>query len=286
MKRILFIVIMLITLFGSIHAKSRIEKCTIQSKILGAERRYTVYLPDGYDEGSDYPVLYLFHGAGGYSDIWVKRYGIQTILDWRIKGGMAHPMLLVMMDGRGDDPKTRRGKHQGYFNYDSWKYEDFFFQEFIPFIEKNYKVRTDRNGRAISGVSMGGGATFIYAMHHPEMFGSACPLFGRGAENSDATKKKNLEPEYLQHILDNDMCKFLKEAPKDVQQKIGTIRWKLYCGDDDYMLKGDMMIYALMKELDFPCANLHVTDGSHSGEYARLCLPDMFTFISIGFYQK
>ncbi len=55
-------------------------------------------------------------------------------------------------------------------------YEDFFFKEFIPFIEKKYRIRAEKQYRAVAGLSMGGGGTLIYALHHPEMFAAACPL--------------------------------------------------------------------------------------------------------------
>lgn len=269
------------------EAKSKTETVVFHSNILGVDKKFDIYLPDGYADGKDYPVFYMLHGSGGYCEIFVKRYGIKTIADWRIKSGMAVPMVLVMPDAQGDNPKTHRGKHLGYFNYDDdWKYEDYFFKELIPYIESHYKVRTDRGGRAITGISMGGGGAFIYAMHHPEMFNSACPIIGRAAHPEEVLGKKNIserDPDYVNKIVENDMYKYLKEGSEELQKSIASIRWMLCCGDDDYMLHGNLSMYMLMRDLNFPQAQLRVSEGSHSGEFARLMFPDILTFISIGF---
>ena len=79
-------------------------------------------------------------------------------------------MMIVM-------PDANTGK-RGYSNNanSTWRYEDFFFQEFMPFIEKTYRIKADKRYRAVSGLSMGGDGTFTYALHHPELFSAACPL--------------------------------------------------------------------------------------------------------------
>jgi enterochelin esterase-like enzyme len=63
----------------------------------------------------------------------------------------------------------RKQERRGYFNDidNNWNYEDFFFQEFIPFIEKKYRIKSEKRYRAIAGLSMGGGGSFIYALRHP-----------------------------------------------------------------------------------------------------------------------
>ena len=58
----------------------------------------------------------------------------------------------------------------GYFNVENWDYMDFFFQEFIPHIDKKFNTIASKEGRAIAGLSMGGGGSFVYAQRHPEMF--------------------------------------------------------------------------------------------------------------------
>lgn len=263
-------------------AKSRVEKCSMTSRILGVDKNYVVYLPDGYDEGDNYPVLYLMHGSGGDCETWTKSHDARTIADWRISSGFASPMVIVMPDASGEGPGNR-GKHLGYFNYDDWRYEDFFFQEFIPFIESAYKVRHDRGGRAISGMSMGGGATVIYAMHHPEVFGSAYAMAAR--VEGTPTPKKNLTQEYLDKIVEHNMVEYLRNASADVQKAIGDVRWLIDCGDSDYMFEGDAHLYLLMRELGFRKAQFRVSEGAHKSIYWRMALPEALTYVSIGFAE-
>src|ERR1700712_1356978 len=147
------------------------DDLSLPSKILKGDRKYAIYLPPDYEtSGRSYPVLYLLHGAGDDQTGWVQFGEVLNITDKAIKDGTATSMIIVM-------PDANTGR-RGYFNdiKGDWNYEDFFFKELIPFIEKKYRAKTDKRSRAISGLSMGGGGTFIYALHHPELFSSACPL--------------------------------------------------------------------------------------------------------------
>ena len=106
-------------------------------------------------------MLYLLHGAGDDQTGWVQFGEVQHIADKAIKEGAATPMVIVM-------PDANTGR-RGYFNdiRGDWNYEDFFFNELMPHIEKTYRVKSDKRYRAVAGLSMGGGGTFMYALHHP-----------------------------------------------------------------------------------------------------------------------
>ena len=79
-------------------------------------------------------------------------------------------MIIVMPDADTGLP--------GYTNAISgkWNYEDFFFKELMPHVEERFRIKKDKRYRAISGLSMGGGGTFLYALHRPDLFSSAAPL--------------------------------------------------------------------------------------------------------------
>src|SRR5215218_624385 len=147
------------------------DNLTLKSKILNMDRKFAIYLPPDYESSQrSYPVLYLLHGGGDDQTGWVQFGEVQNITDKAIKEGSGTAMIIVM-------PDANTGR-RGYFNdiKGDWRYEDFFFQEFMPFIEKTYRIKTDKRYRAISGLSMGGGGSFMYALHHPELFAAACPL--------------------------------------------------------------------------------------------------------------
>ena len=157
--------------FISAQAGKVYDNLSVPSKILKMDRKYAVYLPSGYETSQrSYPVLYLLHGATDNHTGWVQFGEVQHIADKAIAEGVATPMIIVM-------PDADTGQ-MGYFNNiaGNWNYEDFFFQEFLPAIEKTYRIRARKQSRAVAGLSMGGGGSFMYALHHPELFSSACPL--------------------------------------------------------------------------------------------------------------
>jgi enterochelin esterase-like enzyme len=171
MKKLLtaILVCLLLSAYGFAQTGKVFDDLSLPSKILKMDRKYSVYLPPDYETSNrSYPILYLLHGAGDNQQGWVQFGELLNITDKAIKDGTATPMIIII-------PDAQTG-HQGYYNTDVWKYEDFFFQELMPFVEKKYRVKIDKRFRAVAGLSMGGGGAFVYALHHPELFSSACPL--------------------------------------------------------------------------------------------------------------
>jgi enterochelin esterase-like enzyme len=141
---------------------------TYNSTSLGAFRRMHVYTPPGYETSTaKYPVFYLLHGAGDSDDAWtsVGRAGI--ILDNLIASGKAKPMIVVMPAGhtsRGTVPGGVVGRNAT---------QDFvkdFTADVKPYVEKHYRVLSDRAHTAIAGLSMGGTQTLHVAIPHLEQF--------------------------------------------------------------------------------------------------------------------
>jgi len=258
---------------------------TIPSKILKMDRKYSVYLPPDY-ETSDrtYPVLYLLHGSGDDQTGWVTFGEVLNITDKAIREGKATPMIIVM-------PDANTGQ-RGYFNdiKGEWRYEDFFFQELIPFIEKNYKAKTEKRYRAISGLSMGGGGTFMYALHHPEMFSSACPLSAAVGPLTLADAKDYYEKRGIQKTNDADIEAYFKRhsvlqlLDKVPLDQIKAIRWYIDCGDDDFLYEGNALVHIAMKKKEIP-HEFRVRDGAHNWTYWRSSLPEVLSFVSEAFHQ-
>ena len=259
----------------------------MHSDILGADKEYVVYLPSGYDPEGErlYPVLYLFHGLGGTCHDWTDKLDLRNIADRRIAAGFSLPMIIVMPDGRGV-LENNKGENVGYVNREGYRYEDYFFEELIPEIESRFKALPGGENRAISGLSMGGQAAVIYAMHRPEAFDSSCPLSARveGTPDHKPGTGGDSEPFYA-YSRDHNMVEYLRNQTPERQKQIGAVRWYLDCGASDGLLTGDMHLYELMHDLRFPCANLRVREGSHKADYWRTALPEVMTFISIGFAE-
>src|SRR4030095_9838329 len=133
MKKQLQLLIFFIAIFNHVFSQGGkvFDNLSLKSKILNMERKYAVYLPPGYETSQrSYPVLYLLHGGGDDQTGWVQFGEVENITDKAIMEGAATPMVIVMPDAN----TGRRGYSNDATN--TWRYEDYFFQEFIPFIEK------------------------------------------------------------------------------------------------------------------------------------------------------
>jgi enterochelin esterase family protein len=149
------------------------------SSSLGGIRRMHVYTPPGYESGRDkYPVFYLLHGAGDVDDSWTSVGRAGFILDNLIAAGKAKPMIVVMPAGHVNGagaalgapappapapPAAGAPARPDPFVTD-------FVTDLMPFVERSYRVLTDRQSRAIAGLSMGGSQTLNIAIPHLDKF--------------------------------------------------------------------------------------------------------------------
>jgi enterochelin esterase-like enzyme len=134
------------------------------SKSLSSVRRLTVYTPPGYDKASArYPVLYLFHGANADENAWYRLGRANLILDNLLAAGKIQPFIVVMPFGYGVPPNGPQTDNTAKFGKD-------LIDDVIPFIQSNYRVFTDRERRAIVGLSMGGGQALNIGLNHIDLF--------------------------------------------------------------------------------------------------------------------
>lgn len=260
------------------------DNLTLPSKILKSDRKYAIYLPPDYETSTrSYPVLYLLHGAGDDQTGWIQFGEILHIADKAINQGQSTPMIVVM-------PDANTGR-RGYFNSvgGDWRYEDFFFDELIPYIEKNYRVRAEKRYRAIAGLSMGGGGTFMYALHRPELFSSACPLSGYvGPLTTEDLKKRYLKEgeNWPDSILEsyNRNHNALRLIESMDKEKIASVRWYIDCGDDDFLYEGNSLVHIAMKKREI-AHEFRIRDGAHNWSYWRESLPEVLRFVSGPFHQ-
>ena len=260
------------------------DNLSMKSEILKMDRKFAIYLPPGYETSErEYPVLYLLHGAGDDQTGWVQFGEVLHIADKAIMEGSATAMIVVM-------PDAKTGQ-LGYFNSikGDWRYEDFFFQEFMPFVEKEYRIRKEKRYRAVAGLSMGGGGSFVYALRHPELFSSACPLSAycgplnieemersKSLESMKNATDEELETYFKKHSV-LDMIKNMPEKQKK------AIRWFIDCGDDDFLYEGNSLVHIEMRKREIP-HEYRVRNGGHSWSYWRESLPVVLSFISEAFH--
>lgn len=275
--------LLLVTTFAQPGGKVS-DNLLMPSKILKMDRKFAIYLPADYETSDrSYPVLYLLHGAGDDQSGWVQFGEVKSIADKAIQEGKCTAMIIVMPDGNTGQ--------RGYFNspMGDWNYEDFFFQEFMPYVEKTYRVRAEKRYRAISGLSMGGGGTFMYALHHPELFSSACPLSAYAGPISLEEAATRWEKQYpgiskedqVKYFAKHSALELINNMPDD-QKK--AVRWYVDCGDDDFLYEGNSLIHIAMCKKEIP-HEFRIRDGAHNWTYWRESLPTVLEFVSQAFHQ-
>lgn len=286
MKKSILLLLVSVLLMPSLMAQTGkvYDQLTVHSKILGMDRKFALYLPPDYETSErDYPVLYLLHGAGDDQTGWVQFGEVLHIADKAINEGKATPMIIVM-------PDADTGK-RGYFNDISgkWRYEDFFFEELMPYVEQTYRIKKDKHYRAVAGLSMGGGGTLMYALHHPELFSSACPLSAyvgplnleqlkeRLDRSKETYKEADLQPYFNRH----NAISLMETVPLD---DIKSIRWFFDIGDDDFLYEGNSLLHIAMRKKEIP-HEYRVRDGAHNWTYWRASLPVVLSFVSDAFHQ-
>jgi enterochelin esterase-like enzyme len=283
MKKIMLFILICPAL-GFAQSSKVHEMLTVKSKILNMDRKFAIYLPPGYETSQrSYPVLYLLHGGGDDQTGWVQFGEVQHIVDKAIEEGKATPMIIVMPDAN----TTRRG----YFNSPKgdWRYEDFFFQELMPYVEKTYRIKTEKRFRAISGLSMGGGGTLMYAMHHPELFSAACPLSASTGPLTVEDMRRNLvrdnvtlsDTAVTSYFNRHSAVALVNNMPDSTKK---SVRWYIDCGDDDFLFEGNSLLHIAMRKKEVP-HEFRIRDGAHSWTYWRESLPEVLRFVSMSFHQ-
>lgn len=267
-------------------ATGKVDTASFESNVLNARRNYTVYLPKSYstDTNRKYPVLYLLHGMGDTNLSWPAPVAgnLVEIANKVIDASEACEMIIVMPDAGGNIQEC----HNGYFDMPNWPYETFFFTEFIPYIESHYRAIGDKEHRAISGLSMGGGGATRYGLKHPEMFST---VFAMSALMH--IDKSNRMPGYdsdsymailTNSVIENSCVKYVETADDATKAQLKTVKWFVDCGDDDFLLKVDLDFFWVMKNAGIPI-QFRIRNGGHSWDYWRSSLYTALPYISNNF---
>jgi enterochelin esterase-like enzyme len=285
MKKTLYASLLMLCPFMLMAQTGKVyDNLSLPSKILKSDRKFAIYLPPDYEtSGRSYPVLYLLHGSGDDQTGWVQFGEVLNITDKAINAGTATPMIIVM-------PDANTGR-RGYFNdvKGDWNYEDFFFKELVPYIEKKYRVKADKHYRAIAGLSMGGGGSFVYALHHPEMFSAACPLSAstgplslEDAKTQLTRSNPNLPDSVITKYYNTHSVLYMMNTMPEEQKK--AVRWFIDDGDDDFLYEGNCMVHIAMRKKEIP-HEFRIRDGAHNWTYWRASLPNVLEFVSQSFHQ-
>jgi len=259
--------------------QSKVLTDSIYSEVLSANRQFTIYLPKSYEVETTkkYPILYLLHGMMGVNTSWFEDQRCKDVMDQLVASGEACEMIIVSPNAGGN---IYAGAWNGYFNMPGWAYEDFFYKEFLPHIEKTYRVIGDKQHRAIAGLSMGGGGATSYAQRYSDMY---CAAYAMSAlmsipEQGAAPSQQPGDKMALltQSVIENSCVKYVEQADDTRKQQLRSIAWFVDCGDDDFLIDRNIEFTQAMRQAQIPC-QFRVRDGGHTSEYWHsalyICLP-------------
>ena len=292
MKRLVVLGLLLLSVLGPLRAQGEVrEGLVMQSQIMKKSMRYSIYLPPGFEASRRmYPVLYLLHGYTDDDSAWIHFGEMAQTMDDAILRRDVTPMIVVMPDG---------GSSWYVNNFDgSVRWEDYLLKELIPFIESRFRAHPNRRSRAIAGLSMGGYGSLVQCMHHPDVFGACAAL--SAAVYTDAQIQAFSDDDWSKvraavwgpelkgparltaHLQENNP---LKLAATENLEKLRNVRWYLDCGDEDFLLPGNLALHQVMTDRGIPHA-LRVRGGSHVWTYWRSGLPAVLTFVTAAFRQN
>jgi enterochelin esterase-like enzyme len=222
----------------------KLEMIEYASQTVGTTRKMQVYTPPGYSKDRKYPVLYLLHGIGGDETEWQRFATPEVVLDNLIADGKAVPMIIVMPNGRAQ--KNDRAEGNVMASAPAFAvFEQDLLQDVIPAIESRYSVLTDREHRALAGLSMGGGQSLNFGLGHLDTF-----AWVGGFSSAPNTKK----PEEL--VPD----------PAAVKARLKLL-W-LSCGNKDGLIRISQGVHAYLREKEVPHV-WHVDGNGHDAKHWR-----------------
>jgi S-formylglutathione hydrolase FrmB len=291
-KRLLLIFLILSS--GAAFAQQNgkvVEELYVKSDILNRNVKYAIYLPADYETSNrTYPVVYLLHGYGDDHTGWLQFGEVNRYADKAIADGAIPPMIIVMPDaGTSWYINNYNGKQS---------YEDFFFKEFIPTIETEYRIKNKKQYRGVAGLSMGGYGTLVYSIKHPDMFSAAAALSAAVRSDDDfmAITEARWKEAYSNVIGPNLNGKERLNATWRANSVLGLVQSKtaddlknvrlwLDCGDDDALSKGNILLHIALTEKKVP-HEFRIRDGAHTWTYWRTGIVDALAFIGDSFRQK
>jgi enterochelin esterase family protein len=233
------------------------------SEPLGVLRRMLVYTPPDYDfePNRAYPVLYLLHGTSDTEETWVSAGRANFILDALINAGKARPMIVVMPYGRAYPATSREAGSLGYVE-NMVRFQRDLLGLIIPHVETHFRAHKSREGRAIAGLSGGGGETLYIGLNNVDKFAWICGF-------SSAIRENEFEQNYGPPLAD----------ARSVNEKLSLL-W-LGCGSEDHLYQVNLRLLDWLKAKGINHV-AHLTTGGHDYHNWRSYLVEIAQQLFVG----
>jgi len=264
-------------------ATGRVECNSLPSKFVHRAVAYCVMLPPSFDadKARHFPILYLLHGLGDNEQFFIHSGEWNLVEDLREKGELQDFLIATSDGGASFYINAKDGKE---------RYEDFLVQEFLPFIEKRYRVSPGRANRAISGISMGGFGALHLAFRHPQLFSAVSahsaalieklPVFlGGGTAQGNPANRLRM----FAGVLGSppDAAYWNQESPITLARTANLAGLKIYfdCGDqDDYGFEAGAAALDKVLSARHIAHEFHLYPGRHDANYFAEHLPASLEF--------
>jgi enterochelin esterase-like enzyme len=233
------------------------------SDALGVLRRVLVYTPPDYDCEPDrtYPALYLLHGTSDTEESWISVGRANFILDALIDAGKARPMIVVMPYGRAYPATSRESGSLGYVE-NMRRFQSDLLELIVPYVETHFRTQESRQGRAIAGLSGGGGETLYIGLNNVDSFAWICGF-------SSAVRENEFEQNYGAALADADR----------VNEALNLL-W-LGCGGEDHLYPVNLKLLDWLKAKGIHHV-AHLSAGGHDYHNWRAYLAEIAQRLFVG----
>lgn len=249
-------------------AHGTLSRVWYDSSTLEQQRRMTIYLPPSYDGRKRFPVMYLLHGWGGDETAWGDLGRTSQIMDNLIAEGKCEEMIVVMPNGNPTCNAAPGWWHEGMYVPDGNAFNQRgakatmveSFMDIVNFVDSHYQTIAKRSGRAVTGLSMGGGHTYGIARRYPEVFdyyglmSAACKM---PADKQPSTSKAQPDESY-----DEQMARLFASKPR--------LFW-IAIGKDDFLMEQNTELRGYLDSHNYPY-EYYENDGGHIWRNWRIYL--------------
>lgn len=267
-----FMAMLGVVLFLSSNARAaKVDTTSLFSKSMNKPLKAVVITPDGYSKAEHYPVLYLLHGfSGNYSDWILKVPAIKDLAD-------QYHMIIACPDG---------GFASWYFDSPmskEWQFETYVAKEFVSYMDSHYSTIAKREGRAITGLSMGGHGALYLAFKHLDTFGAAGSMSG-GVDIRQFSDAFGIEQVLGKYSENRERWENNSVINMLYLLKPNSLSIIFDVGYDDFMYPSNLALHDKMLMMKIP-HDFIVRPGSHTWEFWANSIDYQALFFS-KFFQK